>query len=101
MHIKENEELMIFKNDKGYYSIGLSRKDRNGNYFYGYFPCQFKKDVSVENKTRIKVKNAFMSFYLKEKETIAYIVITDFEIVEKRQNYAELKGEQIESNLPF
>lgn len=101
MHIKENEELMIFKNDKGYYSIGLSRKDRNGNYFYGYFPCQFKKDVSVENKTRIKIKNAFMSFYLKEKETIAYIVITDFEIVEKRQNYAELKGEQIESNLPF
>lgn len=103
MHIKENEELIIFKNDKGYYSIGLSRKDRNGNYFYGYFPCQFKKDVSVENKTRIRVKNAFMSFYLKENITNAYIVITDFEIIEKRENYAQLKGdiEIDDDNLPF
>ena len=101
MHIKENEEVIIFRNDKGHYSIGLSRKDRNGEVFYGYFPCQFKKDVEVENKTRIMIRNAFMSFYLKEKQTMAYIMITDFDVVEKKENYAKLKGEEIEENMPF
>lgn len=101
MHIKENEELLIFKNKDGYYSIGLNRKDRNGEYFYGYFPCQFKKDVSIENKTRIKVKNAFMSFYLKDEKTMPYIMIVDFSIVENKENYAKLKGDIDESDLPF
>lgn len=103
MHIKENEEVMIFKNSQGYYSIGLSRKDRNGKYFNGYFPCQFKKDVVLENRTRIKIKNAFMSFYLKDEKTMPYIMIVDFSIVNKEENYAVLKGdiEIDESNLPF
>lgn len=103
MHIKENEEIIIFKNDKGFYSIGLSRKDRNGEYFYGYFPCQFKKDVVLESKTRIRIRNAFMSFYLKDDKTMPYIMITDFDIVEKKENYAKLKGdvEIEEENLPF
>ena len=103
MHIKENEEVMIFKNDKDFYTIGLSRKDRNGQYFNGYFPCQFKKGVSLESKTKIKLKNAFISFYLKDNETKTYIMILDFEIVEKHENYAKLKGdvEVDEENLPF
>lgn len=101
MHIRDGEEVIIFKNDKGYYSIGLSRKDRNNQVFYGYFPCQFKKDVNVENKTRIKLKNAFISFYLKDNETKAYVMILDFQEVEKHENYAQLKGDVEESNLPF
>lgn len=103
MHIKENEEVIIFKNDKGYYSIGLSRKDRNGEYFYGYFPCQFKKDVDVANKSRICIRNAFMSFYLKDDKTMPYIMVTDFDILEKKENYAQLKGDvEIDGKeLPF
>lgn len=103
MHIAKDEQVMIFKNEKGYYSIGLSRKDRNGQYFNGYFPCQFKKDVVLENRTKIKIKNGFMSFYLKDEKTMPYLMITDFEIVEKKEDYAKLKGdiEIDESNLPF
>lgn len=103
MHIKENEEVMIFKSSKGNYSIGLSRKDRNGNYFNGYFPCQFKNGIEVKNKTKIKLKNSFISFYLKDEKTIAYLMILDFEEVEDKENYFELKGEiEIdESKLPF
>ena len=101
MHIKENEEVMIFKNDKGFYAIGMSRKDRNGTYFKGYFPCQFRKDVSVDNRTRIVLKNAFLSFYLKEEKTMPYLMITEFDKVPTRENYAKLKGEDIEENLPF
>ena len=101
MHIRDGEEVIIFKNDKGYYSIGLSRKDRNNQVFYGYFPCQFKKDVNVENKTRIKLKNAFISFYLKDNETKSYVMILDFAEAEKHENYAQLKGDVEEKELPF
>lgn len=99
MHIKDGEEVIIFKNDKGYYSIGMSRKDRNGEVYYGYFPCQFKNGVNVENKTRIKIHNAFMSFYLKDDKTNVYLMILDFQEVENKNVYELKSGE--ESNLPF
>ena len=101
MHIRDGEEVIIFKNDKGFYSIGLSRKDRNNQTYYGYFSCQFKSGINVENKTRIKLKNAFISFYLKDDKTMPYLMILDFEIVEKKENYLELKGEEAEEKLPF
>ena len=99
MHVKDGEEAMIFKNDKDFYSIGLTRKDRNGEYYHGYFPCQFKKDVKVANKTRIKIKNAFLSFYIKDDKTTFYLMILDFTEVDNKNVY-ELKSEE-ESNLPF
>lgn len=101
MHIAKDEEVIVFKNDKEYYSIGLSRKDRNNQTIYGYFPCQFKKGVVVANNTRIKIKNAFISFYLKDEKTMPYLMIIDFEEAPKKENYAKLKGEEIDENLPF
>lgn len=103
MHIRDNEEVIVFKNDKDYYSIGMSRKDRNNEVFYGYFPCQFKKGVIVANKTRIKLKNAFISFYLKDNETKTYLMICDYEEVQPKQDYSKLKGdvEIDEKELPF
>lgn len=100
MHIKENEEVMVFKNDKGYYSIGLSRKDRNGEVFYGYFPCQFRKNEEVPNKSRIRIRNAFISFYLKDDETKAYVMILDYDIIDNKENYAKIK-DNMEKELPF
>lgn len=98
MHIAKDEEVIVFKNDNGYYSIGLSRKDRNNQVFYGYFPCQFKNGINVENKTRIKLQNAFISFYLKDDKTMPYLMILDFIEAEKKENYAKLKGEE---EMPF
>ena len=69
-------EVMIFKNEKGTYKIGMSKKDRNNQYFNGYMLCRFKKGVELENKTKIKIKNAFLTFFLNEKETVPYIMIT-------------------------
>lgn len=102
MHIVKDEEVIILKNDKEYYSIGLSRKDRNNQIIYGYFPCQFKKGVEVQNKTRIKIQNAFISFYLKDDKTMPYLMILDFVEAPKKENYARLKGEEIDGKeLPF
>lgn len=103
MHIKENEEVMIFKSDKGYYSIGMSRKDRNNQFYHGYLPCMLKNGLSVENKTRIKIKEAFISFYIKDDKTIPYVMILSFEELGEKENYAKLKGDvDIDSKeLPF
>ena len=69
MQIVENYPVTIFRNDteKGvFYSVGLSKKDVNGNYVNGYKNVRFKKGVEVANKTKIYIKKAFLDFYQKE-----------------------------------
>lgn len=78
--------VMVFKNEyngRVFYSLSLSKKDRNGTYYNGYMPCEFRKGVSLENKTMIYLKNAFLTFYMKDKRTVPYIKVLDFETVEE------------------
>lgn len=85
MNIKNDYPVMIFKKGNQYgtfYTVGMSKKDRDGNYINGYMPCQFKLGVSVEDKTKIYIKSAWLTFYLKDKETKPYIFINEFELVE-------------------
>lgn len=88
MNIKENTKVMIFRYDGQYgasYSIGLSKKDQNGNYQNGYIPCKFKKDVEVANKTQIIIKNAWITFNSKDNKTYPYVFINEFERVGETQ----------------
>lgn len=119
MQIVEDKEVMIFRQDKDgkrFYSIGLSRKDQNGNYINGYMTVVFKKNVDLENKTKIKIKEAWLGFNLKDKKTYPHIFINDFEVVEQEEKdpfkeFGETiktefdTGHQIEidesSDLPF
>lgn len=84
MNIENKYPVMIFKKEyqgRVFYSVGLSRKDRDGNYINGYMPCRFKNNVSVVDKTKMYIKNAWLDFYLKDKETKPYIFINEFELV--------------------
>lgn len=84
MNITNNYPVMIFKREyqgNTFYSLGLSKKDANNNYTNGYMPCQFKRGVELEDKTKIYIKSAWLSFYLKDKETKPYIFINEFETV--------------------
>lgn len=76
---------MIFRKDvSGYthYTIELSNKKQDGTYENGYINCRFKKDVELENQTKIIIKNGFISFYkTKNKDTVPLLFITDFEEV--------------------
>lgn len=86
MNIENKYPVMIFKNindGKVFYSIGLSRKDTEGNYINGYMTCKFKKDVELENQTKIYIKSAFLTFYLKDKITVPYIFISEFETIDQ------------------
>lgn len=120
MQVISDREEMIFRQDKDgkrFYSIGLSRKDQNGNFINGYMTVVFKKDVELENKTKIKIKEAWLGFNVKDKKTYPHIFINDFEVVESGKEVAKEEtnpfeefgqqfevGHQIEiedSDLPF
>ena len=113
MNISDSKPFMIFRreyNGRVFYSVGLSKKDRNGNYQNGYMTCQFPNNVSLEDKTKIYIKSAWVTFYLKDKETKPYIFINDFEKVTETIEKAKEKdpfeeyGEEIigaDDYLPF
>ena len=81
----ENIPVMVFKNDKNdkvIYNIGLSRKivkDEEEKWQNGYILAQFNKDVDLENKTKIILKNAILDFYInKDNQTVPFIRVFDF-----------------------
>lgn len=90
--------IVIFRrdfNERSYYRFGLSRKTQTGEYENGYMDCQFKKDVDLPNKTKIMVKSAWLTFYLRTrtladgreiKETVPYIFINEFDYVDSADN---------------
>ena len=121
MNIVNNYPVMIFKDENGKYTVGLSNKKQDGSYENAYYPIQFNKDVELENKTKILIKNAWLSFYKWEyqdkKGTTFFIKCSQFELADKEEPKEE-KGldpyevfgdsitvEQIDdiddSNLPF
>ena len=102
-----DREYMIFKNEYGKYSIGLSKKNANGEWENTTFPVRFKKDVELENKTKIKIKDYWFDFYNwtheNKKGTTYYFFINEFEITsqsEEKDVFEEF-GKQVESELPF
>ena len=108
MKIVEEKPVKVFKREhegNTFYSFGLSKKKQDGSYDNGYMPCQFKKDISVENKSKIYIRDAWLSFYLKEKETKPYVFINDFETVEETiensKSNSEILKDVMEDKDPF
>lgn len=112
MNIECEKEKMIFKKvtDKGiFYSIGLSKKDKDGKYTNGYMTCRFQKDTAIEDRTKIKIHEAWLDFYVKDKITYPYIFINKFEIVQEeipqnvKSEYDNIKSDiqLTDADLPF
>lgn len=97
MNITSDRPIMVFKREysgRVFYSLGLSKKDRNNNYINGYMACEFRKGVHLDDKTKIYLKNAFITFYLKDKATVPYIKVLNFETVEETiQNSKDIWSE--------
>lgn len=93
MDVISNKEEMIFKNErdgKVLYSIGLSRRNQNGDYENGYMSVRFRKEVNLTDaRTKIKIKSAWLDFYKVDKKTLPYIFISDFEIINEQQKAKE------------
>lgn len=86
MNIKTDKIFTIFKNEsngKIYYKLNMSKKDRKEDKtIYGTINCRFKKDVNLDNKQKIKIKEAWLDFYNNNNNvTVSYVFINDFELV--------------------
>lgn len=84
MKIIHEYPVSVFENEyqgKKYYKIGLSKKDKNGNYMGGYIDCRFRKGVEVDTSKKIYLQDCWLDFYLKDKITKLYLFINKFEYV--------------------
>ncbi len=109
MKIISNRKEKIFRkdfNDKPVYKIGLSKKDINGNYINGYMLCNFKKGTDIPDKSFINIKSGWIDFYLKDKETVPFIFINDFELLDDNKKEIEVyevesfKAEDLDTSSP-
>lgn len=79
----EEQELTIYSNQYGY-STRLARKNVNDEWINAFLVVNFKKGVSVPNKSKIKIIDAWLTFYeSKEKKNVMYMFINDFEMLLK------------------
>jgi len=108
MEVISNRKEKIYRNDfngKPMYKIGLSKKDKNGNYINGYMLCSFKKDTDIPNKSYINIKQAWVDFYLKDKETVPFIFINDFELIKEEEakviKVETITTEELDDNMPL
>ena len=100
MEIVSKKEDIVFKNEyngKTFYSIGISKKKQDGSYENGYINVRFKKDVELDNQTKIKIKKAWIDFYCKDRKTFPYIFISEFDPVEEKKDVFEQFGESIKT----
>lgn len=89
-----SKKVMIFKNQYGNYSKGISTKKQDGTYDNAYFPVKFKKGVELESKSQITVLNSFMSFYRnKDNVPVFYEMITDFTMDDEDEERTSIMNE--------
>lgn len=86
-------DVMVFvdeHNSHKFYKAGISKKMQDGTYQNGYINIQFKKDIVLENMTKINIKSGWLTFYKnKENITVPYIFINEFEQLDNTQFGAE------------
>ena len=106
MNITSEQPYTVFRSDYNqytFYKLGISRRDSTGKWINGYIKCKFKKDTVLENKTRIYIKKAWLSFDLKEKETIPFVFVSEFETVNEVIDNSKMPANNLQttSDDPF
>lgn len=82
MQITTKYPITIYKKEFGdnvRYSTRVIKKDKEGNYKGAFIPVNFKKDISVEDRSKIKILNGWLDFYNdKENKPVFTIFISQF-----------------------
>lgn len=107
MNITNERPVMVFKKDNKY-SIGISKKKQDGSYENAYIKVEFNKNVELEDRTIIKIKHGWLSFYNWEyqgnKGTTWVIRCNEFEKVEEYEKdpmASEIKINKVEQTNPY
>ena len=103
--VEAGRKIRVFKNtynDRDYYRVQVKQKNYDGTEDIFYVPLQFKKGVELENQTDIIIKQAYENMRKNPKDEynqITYLVITDFEIVEREEQVQAQAYKDFQNNL--
>lgn len=88
----DNKPVTVYRQDKTsnngvaytQYSLGVSSKDKDGNWVNGFIDCQFKKaDVEkITNKCKINISNSFYTVNEYNGKKYLKLFVLDFEVAE-------------------
>ena len=82
MQIRTKYPITIYRKEFGNkicYSTRISKKDKEGNYQNAFIPVQFKKDINVEDRSKIMIMNGWLDFYInKDNKPVFTIFISEF-----------------------
>lgn len=108
LNSKFSGETMIFKSDKGFYSTSLSTKQADGSYKNKYINVGFKKGVNIPNKTKINIKNGWLTFdfYTNKEgkeESVFKIFVSEYEAAGVQNNSEVISSKTVttDDDLPF
>jgi len=93
MNITSERPITIYKfqeGDKVRYTFGVGKKKQDSDeYENAFFPIQFKQGVKLEDKSKIKVKKAWLSFYSWEyqgkKGNTFYVMCSEFDEIKEQK----------------
>lgn len=105
MNIEDNRTKTIFRNEnngKVNYRIGLNKRNQDGTYTSGYMSCKFPSKADIPNKTKIKIVDAWLDFWVDDKKaTHTYIFINKYEILENENSNDKPLEEINDDELPY
>lgn len=103
--VEAGRKIRVFKNtynDRNYYRVQVKQKNYDNTEDIFYVPLQFKKGVELENQTDIIIKEAYENMRKNPKDEynqITYLVITNFEIVEREEQVQAQAYKDFQNNL--
>lgn len=106
----DDKGVMVFANEKQtqdgkkytLYSIGVSSKVKDSNTWNtGYINCRFKSGITVSNKTKIKINNAFYVVNKSGDKSYVSLMITDFDNLDEKQGDDWVNTDIPDNELPF
>ena len=75
--------MKVYSQEHGYFTRLVKFDNVNNCWNYAFVYLQFKKGTTIQDKTSIKVKDSWLSFYKsKNGKIVLYIFVNDFEVVD-------------------
>lgn len=116
--VTDNKPVTVYRQDKTsnngvaytQYSLGVSSKDKDGNWVNGFLDCQFKKGTDIPNKAKIEITNSFYTVSEYNEKKYLKLFVLDFNIVEggnqpaptpSGDDFMSIPDDVSDSGLPF
>lgn len=88
------------KEDRTIYTMKLVKKNMDGEYENGYILTKFRNGVELDDKSKIKIKDAWLDFYKKDDKTNISLFVNDFDLEDNNTLQKQEEKKEQEEN-PF